>query len=108
MASKKNNAQNNNPTPDTSHNFGSTVLVRNPWTQLTVVIISLITIFIFGFGAGEYSQKTDAKIEKLEMERQCSEKVQAEINHCREEKLAEYGKSVEDIKAVVKELQDKK
>ena len=72
------------------------------------MVISLVTIFGFGFGVGEYSQKTEAKFEKLELERQCNEKVQAEIDHCREEKLAEYGKSVDDIKAVLKQLQEKK
>lgn len=97
---RSNSKQNNNTAPPD--------FFKNPWTKITGTIIAIAAIFGFGYKIGQFKEQLDWQIQKLELEQKCDERLQIEINNCRETKLTEYGKSVEDIKNLVKELKGKK
>jgi hypothetical protein len=82
-------------------------LFKNPFAKVVAAFTAVASIFGIGYGVGIYKQSFDSKIEKMEMKQDCNEKVQTAIENCRETKLTEYSKSVDDIRAIVNELKKK-
>lgn len=78
---------------------------RNPWGKTISVLGGVSLIFGVGFGIGQFSNKQDFKIEKMELKQECSERVQAAINECRQNQLQGYNQKIDDIRNVVNDLQ---
>lgn len=75
--------------------------------SLLKAISVLVTFLGFGYGLGAYVTYNGSKFDKIELQRQADTRLQEEINKCREEKLEVYGKSLDELKTVVKELEKK-
>jgi hypothetical protein len=82
-------------------------LLKNPIAKIFAVITGFAAIFGIGYSVGIYKESFDAKMEKIEFKQDCNERVQKATEDCREAKLLEYGKSVDDLKTVVSELKRK-
>ena len=76
-----------------------------PWTSVLAMLFGGIpTAFGCGFWLAEFKTRMEHNIEKNQLQQECSEKLQASIENCREAKIREYQMSVDEIKAMVKDL----
>lgn len=67
----------------------------------------LVTFFGLGYGLGSWVTYNNNKFDKIELQRQADARLQEEVNKNREDKLDVYGKSLDELKSVVKELEKK-
>ena len=81
--------------------------LENPWAKLISALTGIGFIFGLGYTIGQFKKEIDFKVEKLELLQSYQEKLQKEINDCKEVKYLEQKKSIEDLKTIVKELQKK-
>lgn len=88
-----------------SNNKPGFSLFENPWAKLISALTGIVFVFGLGYGIGQFKKEIDFKVEKLELLQTYQEKLQKEINDCKEAKYLEQKKSIEDLKTIVKELQ---
>lgn len=92
MAAKKSNSRSNSE------------WYTKPWTKITASIIVIASIFGFGFAAGSFKESIDWKVEKMQLVQEYNEKIQKQIDDCRNAKIEEYKKSAEELKRLIEEL----
>jgi hypothetical protein len=81
---------------------------KRKWIAITAVFITICSIFGLGYAFGQYSNRMDFKIEKIELQNECDRKLQAEINRCRDAELQKNGKALEELKIVLTEISKNK
>lgn len=78
------------------------------WIKVTGALITISAIFGIGYNMGNYQSEFDLKIQKMELQRECDEKLAKETNACRELKIETISNKVEDLQSLVKQLAAKK
>jgi len=77
----------------------------NPVKKGIAVISGFLLVSGLGYGFASVQKSLEFRMEKYEMNQAFNEKLQTQINNCREERLQLENKRVEGIEEVVKELQ---
>lgn len=75
-----------------------------PWTKLSATILGISSIFCVGYGVGCFKESLDWKIEKMKLIQEYNEKIQKQVDECRELKLKEFKLSTEELEKLAAEL----
>ena len=57
-----------------------------------------------GFLSADYKTQIECNFEKIKLQQEYNEKIQVSIDNCRDLKIKEYQQSVDELKAIVKDL----
>lgn len=80
---------------------------NKPWTKIVATVTGISLFFGIGFSAGQYKKSIECDLLQIKNQQEFNEKLQKEINDCRQYKMNKFEKSVEDIQTVVKLIQEK-
>lgn len=57
-----------------------------------------------GYLSADYKTQIECNFEKIELQQEYNEKIQASIDNCRDLKIKEYQQSVDELKTIIKDL----
>ncbi|MFN7791045.1 MAG: hypothetical protein ACK5NM_00700 [Cyclobacteriaceae bacterium] len=77
---------------------------KETWKATISVVTGVIVVFGVGYEFANYKSQFDFKVEKLELRQDYSERLQRQIDECKEKELKHYQLAGQDIEAIVREL----